>query len=664
MKTYNIEYINKESFDSFITLNQDILRASSVLIQIFAGVLNRSLLEEVSHHIAIKIPQGKIIGATTDGEILHGSVLTHSIVVSITLFEKTTLTLGSIENIDLEDSFSVGERLALKIKEPNSKLFILFGDGLSMNGEDFINGILKETPGVLVAGGLAGDNGIFSKTYLIYQNRVITNGVVGVALNSDQLMINNQYSFAWENIGREFTVGRSEKNRVYEIDNITPVALYTKYLGTTIANLLPSIGIEFPLIIQENGIEVARAVLSRNSDGSLVFAGNIPEGSKVRFGVGNVQHILDDTKNIAQKIAQKSSESIFVYSCMARRRFLGEYASEDIHYLSKISPLSGFFTYGEFYSFGDSCKFLNESMTVISLSENNNPIQELQIESNKKGVNYMTTLQALSHLANSTSRELDQLNKSLHQKVVGEIEKNLEYEKKVFDSMKMASLGDMIANIAHQWRQPLSVITTSASAMQLNKDLGILDDDLFGKYTEMIISQAMYLSETINTFRDFIKEEHKLCDVVIQSEIDNTLKILDVVLKDNGIILTKNINYEKPIVLRLVTGELSQVIINIINNAKDALCEESKGDKWIRLELGSNETHCIITVEDNGKGIPEDVLPRIFDQNFTTKSSSIGTGIGLYMSYNIVVKHFGGSLYAKNSHNGAKFFIEIPFDTI
>jgi C4-dicarboxylate-specific signal transduction histidine kinase len=274
----------------------------------------------------------------------------------------------------------------------------------------------------------------------------------------------------------------------------------------------------------------------------------------------------------------------------------------------------------------------------------------------------MTTLKALSHLVNTTSQELDEINHTLHLKVVDEIEKNIEYEKKVFDSMKMASLGDMIANIAHQWRQPLSVITTSASAMQINKELGILDDELFIQYTNMMITQAMYLSETINTFRDFIQEEHRLCDVVLQNEIENTLKILNVVLKDNGISLIKNLNHHKPITIRLVMGELTQVLINIINNAKDALKEIHSEDKWIQLELYSTDDKCIITIEDNGMGIPNDVLPRIFEQNFTTKSKAIGTGIGLYMSYNIVVKHFGGSLYANNSENGAKFFIEIPLD--
>ncbi len=661
MKTYNIEFENFDQLEKFIQHNKEINKSKEILVQIFSGQLDVAFLEKLVKYIKNKIPKAKIIGSTTDGEIIDDSVRTQSTVVSITTFEKSTLSIDYIDdNLSLGDSYLLGERISLKLREKNSKVFIIFGDGLHTNGEEFIKGVLHESPNVIVAGGLAGDNATFTNTYLICDDKIINIGAVGVSINSDTLMVNNDYSFAWENIGREFIVNRSDKNRVYEIDNITPVELYKKYLGDEVANLLPSIGIEFPLVIQDDEVKVARAVLSKNDDGSLVFAGNIPEGSRVKFGVGNVNHIINDTKEMALNSSQFGSEAIFIYSCMARRRFLGTQANLDLKYLSKIAPISGFFTYGEFFTYKTKPKFLNESMTILGLSENSEKPVQIEFDLYKLNSSHMTTLQALSHLVNITSKELDQINSSLHTKVVSEIEKNLEYEKKVFDSMKMASLGDMIANIAHQWRQPLSVITTSASAMQINKDLGMLDDVLFSKYTDMMIAQSMYLSDTINTFRDFIQEEHKLCDVILQHEIENTLKILGVVLKDNDIELIKDLDHSNPIALKLVMGELSQVIINIINNAKDSLKELQKEDKWIKLDLYSTDNKCIITIEDNGSGIPENILPKIFDQNFTTKHKSVGTGIGLYMSYNIVTKHMNGSLYAKNTHNGAKFFIELP----
>jgi signal transduction histidine kinase len=352
-------------------------------------------------------------------------------------------------------------------------------------------------------------------------------------------------------------------------------------------------------------------------------------------------------------------ESVFIYSCMARRRFLESQASIDIQYFSQIADVSGFFTYGEFYTNKKQLNFLNETLTLLGLSESNHISQNII---NKTDIHFqnITTLQAISNLANAASKEFEELNNNLELKIKKEVEKNIEFEKRLFNSMKMASLGDMIANIAHQWRQPLSVITSTASAMQLNKDLDLLDDDSFKQHIDSIISQAMYLSETVDTFRNFVKEKHELKTFPIQKEIQKALKITEVTFKDNKIELIDNIDYENEISVKLIVGELSQVLINIINNAKDVLIQNNIQDKWIKLDLELNKTDVVIFIEDNGGGIPDEIIDKIFEPYFTTKDDNIGTGIGLYMSYDIIVKHFKGDIKVVNTNHGAKFIIKIP----
>ena len=110
----------------------------------------------------------------------------------------------------------------------------------------------------------------------------------------------------------------------------------------------------------------------------------------------------------------------------------------------------------------------------------------------------------------------------------------------------------------------------------------------------------------------------------------------------------------------MVTGELEQVIINIINNSKDILLEKEVENPWVKLELIEEKDKVIITIEDNGGGIPESVLPKIFNPYFTTKHQSQGTGLGLHMSYKIITESLNGKLYVKNAKEGAKFFIELP----
>jgi hypothetical protein len=659
MKTFNCTYTDEDDLINFITQNINNKQNNQLLIQIFSGKLDSKLLSNITTTILNQLPNSKIIGATTDGEILENKVSTKNIIISFSQFEKSSIKLSVIEDIKENGSYKAGKDIAKNLLEENSKVFILFADGLHINGEELLNGVQKIVPNITISGGLAGDNATFEGTYVIHNDKIIQNAVVGISINSDNLIVNNGYSFAWQNIGKKFKVNKSKKNIVYEIDGMTPVALYEKYLGKAVSDLLPGIGIEFPLIIQNNDIDMARAVLAKNDDGSLVFAGNIEEGSTVRFGVGNTNELLNDTINLTNLMAKKETQSIFIYSCMARRRFLDSQSSEDIEHFSKIANVAGFFTYGEFFTTKNEYKFLNETLTILSLSEDVNTLDKnFNIKSTISSK--VTTLQALSHLVNVSSHELDSLNEKLEEEISVEIERNLENEKKIFDSLKMSSLGDMIGNIAHQWRQPLSVISTSASGMQMQKELNLLTDEAFQRYTNSMIDQAMYLSDTINTFRDFIKEDYVLTDIILQEDIDKTLKLIDVVLKDNNIKLINNVTYDSPIKLNLIAGELSQVIINIFNNAKDALIEKEIKERVIYLSLITQEDKYIITIEDNAGGIPKEILPKIFEPYFSTKLKTTGTGIGLHMSYDIITKHFGGNLYAKNTENGAKFYIELP----
>ncbi len=256
--------------------------------------------------------------------------------------------------------------------------------------------------------------------------------------------------------------------------------------------------------------------------------------------------------------------------------------------------------------------------------------------------------------------DLKDLNSHLEERIDEEVLKNRKKEQELFEQSKMASMGDMIGNIAHQWRQPLSAISMTASSIQLDAQLGMIDNDELSKKMYAIVNKAEYLSETINTFRDFIKEKKELKEVVLQERINSALHIVGMVLKDNQITLKTNIDTLNPIKITLAVGELSQVLINIINNAKDILVAKHITTPTIKLHLTQKENYVIISIEDNAGGIPLEILPKIFEPYFTTKHQSQGTGLGLHMSRKIIVESLHGKLYVKNTKEGAKFFIELP----
>ncbi len=237
-------------------------------------------------------------------------------------------------------------------------------------------------------------------------------------------------------------------------------------------------------------------------------------------------------------------------------------------------------------------------------------------------------------------------------------------EKLLFDQAKMVQMGEMIGNIAHQWRQPLSMITVTASGIGIKQELGTLVLEDIPNKMKTIVDSANYLSDTIDIFRNFLKEKKELRKITVQESIHKAFMLTNATLQHNHIELIENIKQTKPIELQMILGELEQVIINIINNAKDILIEKEIVDPWIKVDLEQDDTRhiLIISIEDNGGGIPEDVFPYIFNEYFTTKQNSHGTGLGLHMSYKIILNSFNGNLYAKNTDNGAKFFIELPIN--
>ncbi len=256
--------------------------------------------------------------------------------------------------------------------------------------------------------------------------------------------------------------------------------------------------------------------------------------------------------------------------------------------------------------------------------------------------------------------ELKQINDSLEDKIKIEVRKNIQQEKQIFESSKMVQMGEMIGNIAHQWRQPLSVISTAASGIKVNYKFGLLKDKDIPEHMDAIVNSTQFLSETIDTFRNFIKEKKEIKEIELSKRIQDVLNIINASLGNNNIQIQTNLQSIELIKLTMTVGELDQVIINIINNSKDVLVERKIDDAWIKLKVIKSEKKVIITIEDNGGGIDKNILPKIFDPYFTTKHKSQGTGLGLHMSYKIVTDSLNGKIYVENTSFGAKFFIKLP----
>lgn len=263
--------------------------------------------------------------------------------------------------------------------------------------------------------------------------------------------------------------------------------------------------------------------------------------------------------------------------------------------------------------------------------------------------------------------ELKIANEKLKMKVEYEIGENEKKSAIIFHQSKLASMGEMIGNIAHQWRQPLSGISTLASALSYNLELGIDNKKDAINSLRKIVDTTKYLSETIDDFRNFYKIDKFAKIFNLSKNIHQSVSITDASLweQDIEIIynLDDNLNYFG------LENELKQALLNILQNAKDAFSINNNKieNKYIFISLEKVDDFIFIKIRDNAGGIDEDILEDIFRKEFTTKEKYKGTGIGLYMTKVIIEKSFGGKIKAENSffeykrasYNGALFTIEL-----
>jgi diguanylate cyclase (GGDEF)-like protein/PAS domain S-box-containing protein len=379
----------------------------SILVQVFCG-LGCELLQDIGRIFEQNLPQAICIGATTDGEISHSDVSTLSCVISITHFAATTLHRHAAAH---KPSYETGCDIAKSITSHQTKLLIILSDGTTTNGDELVQGIYAHAPNVTIAGGMAGDNATFTQTYILNGSELIDSGAVAVAMDSEQLQVRNHYSFDWQPIGKKLLITHSENNRVFTINNKPAAEIYAHYLGHEIATKMPATGIEFPLVMDKNGVKIARAVLAIHDDGSLSFAGNIPQESEVQFGFGNMASIIHKSVSSSEAICNDNIETFFIYSCMARRRYMPENISVEIAPFDRCAETAGFFTYGEFFHTAHANALMNQTLTAVALSESESSIFEKSnpapgIESVNNSM--VQTFNALSNLVKVSTDELNE----------------------------------------------------------------------------------------------------------------------------------------------------------------------------------------------------------------------------------------------------------------
>ncbi|MGB5920452.1 ATP-binding protein [Arcobacter sp.] len=243
-----------------------------------------------------------------------------------------------------------------------------------------------------------------------------------------------------------------------------------------------------------------------------------------------------------------------------------------------------------------------------------------------------------------------------------------EKEKMIMQQSKMAAMGEVLENIAHQWRQPLSNISTISTTINLKYEMNTLDNKEINDSMKIINDTVQYLSKTIDDFRNFFKPSNEKTYFNIQDTFEKTLLVIGNKFKNENIEFINKIDNIK---ILNDNNALMQVFINLFNNSKDAFIERNITNRLLFLKTNIKNDEIILEIKDNAGGIEKNIIDKIFEPYFTTKSNSFGTGIGLYMCQEIVTKHMNGKIsvenvnytYNEKKEKGTNFIITLPLKT-
>jgi signal transduction histidine kinase len=294
----------------------------------------------------------------------------------------------------------------------------------------------------------------------------------------------------------------------------------------------------------------------------------------------------------------------------------------------------------------------------------------------------ITERKKMEEIIREKSNRLEELNKDLENTIREEVEKRRKHEQLLIQQSKLSAMGEMLGAIAHQWRQPLNAISILIQDIKLANQHGELDNDYINETVKTAKEQVRFLSQTIDDFRNFYKpckekSGFDVCNAILEilslvnpqlvvSSIDVTVQTRD---KDNRLLktiaemFTRYDHMDEHFIVLGYPNEFKQVILNLVNNARDAILEfrqQKKLDKG-RIDILIKEEHkkVVIHVKDNGGGIPDHILDKIFIPYFTTKPFGQGTGIGLYMSKVIIESNMDGKLFAEVHDTDTIFTIEL-----
>jgi len=417
MRSYNIQYSNEEELVVYIDwLKKENRTWSDILVTVFSGNLDPDFNRGILQLIENGLPESKIIGCTTAGEIFNNEVLKYQIVISFYFFQSTSILTSFVPFRSEKDMAGDIENELIR---DDTKGLLLFSIIIQkeIDHDLLLKNIYKNNPSIPVFGAGAGDNMEFETQYVFLGTQVTTLRMVAASFQSKELKISTEHSFNWRPVGNDFVVTKVDGSVLREIDYRPALDVFAENMGEVAVDGLPQSGLEFPMVFKEEDILVGRIIVAIDGK-NLVMSAPIKKSSHFQFSFGIPKNAIAHSRSIYQKNKEKNIEAIMAFSCIARLNFLQSDAHKELVDFHLKAPVSGFFSYGEFYHDSDKNNyFLNETLTLAFFTEDSaksTPESKRVKKKNSNPDDEDRILKVLTHLIDKVTNELEVKNKELN----------------------------------------------------------------------------------------------------------------------------------------------------------------------------------------------------------------------------------------------------------
>ena len=676
-------YSEFEVFHEWCQINS-IQDSSKLLIEINYPNDNRLEISVLLNNLSEQFPSATIIGMQSFASYKNHQVtdIDKSSVISIMEFEiseisSIVLDINSNYIKDAKEDYTIDIMKVESNLQPDTQAIQILSSYNSIYTASLINNLGQIFSHLKIFGGGATNTSNYDKnTFVFHNNRIYDNAVILIFMHGESLDINLFQAFDWKPIGKKKKITHTDNSSILTIEDSPALNIYKKYFPNIENN--SSVFFQVPLYITKKNVSYSVHIQDMNKTSQcLQTAQKLETGDMVQLSIGNYNDMMNRTEEIYNFLSKTPTQALWIGTCIS---YEYGFRIPINYYLMNITDnnnIFGYLTSQEYYNEENQFNtYHNQTFVMASITESSSDYIELNEYkgenitpfeiANKNLYSIMhKTANELNRLTenleirvNQRTKELKILNEDLQVRINSAVRKVKRQNTIMTQQARLASMGEILENIAHQWRQPLNTISWIMNDTLIKAQMGNHDQIDIEEVARRSNDSIQFLSNTIEDFRRYVDRSDMAQTFNMKGTIESTILLIKETLTKSRTIIkldcANNITYKG------FENDFKHVIMNLLNNARDAFEDKSILDGEISIRVYHEKDELIIAVRDNAGGIPKPIVNKIFEPYYTTKHKTKGTGLGLYMSKNMIEAANGSIEVVSILNQKTTFIIKLP----